>query len=676
MTIDKLDAQLAEVDWWIRIAGDDLIKFYDPTAGRFWRSSEQKKGNKSAPYSATATPRCLVGLLELRRFLVEEKKSEDRERLERVQEALEKSGRIYVNKLEKFETSRHGGRNIFIDSQLLLAISLVSQQDHSIELGVANLNEQIKKRAESNAQWFEKYEGRLYEKDVVHHFITFNAIRALDAANWLLGTSYDVPSRTVAQVEADLVRSLAYHSAGTSKFDVTELVSETVLLDRLSPTLAEQFTESALDAIAASQSGGGGWPAGLPVSDERNDALYIPSYELALALADFMVRKAQRRERAVCEKVLPILAKSLKLVKSQHEWVDTASGWSNDHARRTDIVESWATAIVVTFLIHFRDALMDVRQQLIIDELEGENQLTKASIHWAEYNPLLRRPIEVDISALERYWIDPGESRKITRIVCERYLTPVKNSPLQRPSPRGVSMILYGDPGGGKTLLARSLARVLGWPFIMISTPTFLMEGLDKFEARAAEVFGMLLKLRRVVVLMDECEELFKARESVVSEASTRGSTVDSSPQRSSLESRTIGAFITSGMLTRLQKLHDNDWIIYLLNTNVGPDQLDRAATRLGRFDMTVEVPLPCRRAQREFVKRLVKNNELRETMQGVLEVNGRGTSFTILSDWIGLIQENGITNKKKMSELLVALGERAHESRPGSQRSVTSSSK
>ena len=84
------------------------------------------------------------------------------------------------------------------------------------------------------------------------------------------------------------------------------------------------------------------------------------------------------------------------------------------------------------------------------------------------------------------------------------------------------------------------------------------------------------MRLRRVVILFDECEELFKTRDA-----------------HGAIGSRTSGAFITAGMLPRLQLIHNNQWIIFILATNLAPDKLDSAVTRPGRFDAKMPLYRP-----------------------------------------------------------------------------------
>src|SRR5205807_195064 len=122
---------------------------------------------------------------------------------------------------------------------------------------------------------------------------------------------------------------------------------------------------------------------------------------------------------------------------------------------------------------------------------------------------------------------------------------------------------------------------------VTLSPPDFLRRGgLEGFEAAAAKIFEHLLWLRRVIVLFDECEAFFKKRAS-----------------DEHLESRTVGAFITAGMLPRLQELRDKRWVVFVLATNAQPGELDSAVTRLGRFDFSQEICHPTREAQLRYLK-------------------------------------------------------------------------
>lgn len=119
-----------------------------------------------------------------------------------------------------------------------------------------------------------------------------------------------------------------------------------------------------------------------------------------------------------------------------------------------------------------------------------------------------------------------------------------------------------------------------------MSPPVFLSNGIEGFEAAADEIFEDLVHLRRTVVLFDECEEFFKWR-----------------PTSTVLESRTVGAFITSGMLPRLQRLRENRWIVFAINSNSEAFELDDAVTRRGRLDKAARMGHPVLEAQLRYLR-------------------------------------------------------------------------
>jgi len=186
---------------------------------------------------------------------------------------------------------------------------------------------------------------------------------------------------------------------------------------------------------------------------------------------------------------------------------------------------------------------------------------------------------------------------------------------------------------------------------LIISPPDFLRtKGLEGFEAAAAEIFEDLSRLRRVVLLFDECEDFFKRR-----------------PKDQHVESRTIGAFITSGMLPRLQALRDKRWVIFVLATNSQLNELDDAVTRVGRFDWAHEMRHPSPAARLRYLARyisgsLVEQDVIRAFSEFQATGNDIQISFAHLDEFGKAVPQ---FMAGQVEEMLRRLGQIVHEPSP-----------
>jgi len=251
--------------------------------------------------------------------------------------------------------------------------------------------------------------------------------------------------------------------------------------------------------------------------------------------------------------------------------------------------------------------------------------------------PAFRHPDWVNLNQFVDSVADPSDNKGIANELKTNVLQPILSNWIHRPTRGKASLIFYGPPGTRKTTLAYQIAQALQWPLLTLSPPDFLKSGLEGFEACAAEIFNNLLHLRRVIVLLDECEDFFKAR-----------------PKDQRIEIRTTGAFITSGMLPRLQKLHDQRWIIFILATNSELDDLDEAVRRVGRFDYAQEIGYPTKKAQIHYIcKQKELSPQKTDAVQEALELehlaavpNAPYISFALLDRLV----EKVITMEEKPS--------------------------
>jgi SpoVK/Ycf46/Vps4 family AAA+-type ATPase len=94
---------------------------------------------------------------------------------------------------------------------------------------------------------------------------------------------------------------------------------------------------------------------------------------------------------------------------------------------------------------------------------------------------------------------------------------------------------------------------------------------MDGVYAEADRIFGMLAIVERIVVLLDEFDEMVRARESATD---------------------VLSRFLTTAMLPKLNKINDNRRLVFVVATN-HIQAFDVAIRRPGRFDVILQVMPP-----------------------------------------------------------------------------------
>jgi transitional endoplasmic reticulum ATPase len=140
------------------------------------------------------------------------------------------------------------------------------------------------------------------------------------------------------------------------------------------------------------------------------------------------------------------------------------------------------------------------------------------------------------------------------------------------------AIMLFGPPGTGKTTFARAIASRLEWPFVEI-LPSRLADDANGLAAGLRDAFGKISQLDRVVVFIDEFEEI----------AAARGA---GSP------GRLHG--VTNELLKLIPVFRQRSSRLLVTATNA-VSSLDSAVLRPGRFDYVIPIGAPdddARRAQ------------------------------------------------------------------------------
>jgi cell division protease FtsH len=195
--------------------------------------------------------------------------------------------------------------------------------------------------------------------------------------------------------------------------------------------------------------------------------------------------------------------------------------------------------------------------------------------------------------------------------------------------PRGV--LLVGDPGNGKTLLARAIAGEANVPFYSISGSDFVEVFVGVGASRVREVFEHAKKHVPCIVFIDEIDAVGRRRDT-----SMRGANDE--------REQTLNQ-----LLVEMDGFDEKQGVIVLAATNRA-DILDPALLRPGRFDRRIMVQYPDMNGRAKILTVHSKNVPLDEDVD--LQTIARGTPGFSGAELANLVNE---------AALLAARGNQSH---------------
>ena len=209
------------------------------------------------------------------------------------------------------------------------------------------------------------------------------------------------------------------------------------------------------------------------------------------------------------------------------------------------------------------------------------------------------------------------ESREELEEIVDFLKDPGKFERLGGEIPRGV--LLMGEPGTGKTLLAKAIAGEAAVPFFSISGSDFVEMFVGVGASRVRDMFAQGKKHAPCIIFIDEIDAVGRSR------GAGLGGGNDEREQT------------LNQLLVEMDGFEVNEGIIVIAATN-RPDVLDPALLRPGRFDRHVVVPAPDINGRENILKTHSKNIELHKEVN--LNTIARGTPGFTGADLANLVNE------------------------------------
>ncbi|HVF09230.1 MAG TPA: ATP-dependent zinc metalloprotease FtsH [Abditibacteriaceae bacterium] len=224
------------------------------------------------------------------------------------------------------------------------------------------------------------------------------------------------------------------------------------------------------------------------------------------------------------------------------------------------------------------------------------------------------------------------EAKQELQEVIDFLKNPEKFQALGAKIPKGV--LLLGNPGTGKTLLARAVAGEAGVPFFHISGSDFVEMFVGVGASRVRDLFDQAKAHRPAIVFIDEIDAVGRHR------GAGLGGGHDEREQT------------LNQLLVEMDGFDPNTGVILMAATN-RPDVLDPALTRPGRFDRRIVVDNPDAKGRIEILNVHAKGKPLASDVD--LDSVGKRTAGFSGADLANLVNEAALLAARRNKQQIMS---------------------
>ncbi len=192
---------------------------------------------------------------------------------------------------------------------------------------------------------------------------------------------------------------------------------------------------------------------------------------------------------------------------------------------------------------------------------------------YREITPTAMREVYIEVPTV--HWSDVGGLTEVKQQLQEAVEWPLKKPEVFKRlgirAPKGI--LLFGPPGCGKTMLARSVATESEANFISIKGPELFSKWVGESEKAIREVFRKGRTAAPSIIFFDELDSVVPRRGTGFGDSG-------------------VSERVISQLLTELDGIESLENVVVIGATN-RPDIIDPAILRPGRFDRLIFVPAP-----------------------------------------------------------------------------------